>query len=513
MGAHGDDDTSFNPKTWLSSSDPAQPPAKAPPPVAKSATTDEPSFDLRSWGGDGEPAAAAPQPPAPPPPPSALPTPVAPADPGAPARGKRLLLAGGSCVVLLTVGAGIAFVARPGVAGHASPQAASAATATAANPVDPETVAPTGPAVPSRRTLVVGSAAEIVDALKAAGVMPRDIQSIQKASVVFGDAPGEIKLAFDIQGPDGNAKLLNFEATRADGSGVTLMRGEDGNFGSKAISADLETRIKVVRGELDGTSFYTSAVTAGITDSLIGDFANAFSFDFDMQREVAPGDIFEAAFEQAYNPSGEAVGMPKLLYVSLQTAAKSRALYRFTAPGEKEPKWYDGNGRSTQKALMRTPVDAARISSGFGYRIHPVLGFMKLHTGTDFAAPIGTPIYASGDGTVEWASLKGANGNLTKIKHDNGWETLYLHQKFFMPGVIVGARVSQGQKIGEIGMTGRTTGPHLHYEVHINGVPVNPLEIDMSVGGASTKGLEGAALAAFVKERNRIDKSRAQSAN
>ncbi|MDO7843815.1 M23 family metallopeptidase [Sphingomonas immobilis] len=511
MGAHGDDDTSFNPKTWLSSSDPEPPADKTPPPATKNTSGDEPSFDLRSWGNSAEPAPPPPPAPAPPPPPSAAPPP--PADPGAATRKTRLLLASGSCAVLLAVGAGVAFVARPGVIGSKTVQAADAAVANATGPVDPEAVATTGPAVPSRRTLVVGSAAEIVDALKAAGVMPRDIESIRKASVVFGDTAGEIKLAFDIQGPDGNAQLLNFEATRADGSGVTLTRGADGNFGSKAISADLETKIKVVRGELDGTSFYTSAVTAGVTDSLIGDFANAFSFDFDMQREVAPGDIFEAAFEQAYNPSGEAVGVPKLLYVSLQTAAKSRALYRFLAPGEKEPKWYDGNGKSTQRALMRTPVDAARISSGFGWRVHPVLGYMKLHKGTDFAAPIGTPIYASGDGVVVWAAMKGPNGNLTKIQHDNGWMTLYLHQKLFMPGIVPGARVHQGEKIGEIGLTGRTTGPHLHYEVHINGEPVNPLEIDMSAGGGVQKGLEGPALAAFVKERNRIDKSRASAAN
>ena len=147
------------------------------------------------------------------------------------------------------------------------------------------------------------------------------------------------------------------------------------------------------------------------------------------------------------------------------------------------------------------------MSSGFGFRIHPVLGYMKLHKGTDFAAPTGTPIYASGNGVVEWAAMKGPNGNLTILKHDNGWETYYLHQSMFMPGIAPGARVTQGEEIGKVGTTGRSTGPHRHYEVHIDGEAVDAMKVQTDAAPP----LSGEALAAFKKERDRIDVSRARS--
>jgi murein DD-endopeptidase MepM/ murein hydrolase activator NlpD len=224
-----------------------------------------------------------------------------------------------------------------------------------------------------------------------------------------------------------------------------------------------------------------------------------------MQREVAPGDIFEVAFEQSYNPSNEPVGVPRLVYVSLRTATMSRSLYRFTPPNEREAGWFDGNGSSTVRALMRTPVDSARISSQFGMRTHPILGYQKLHRGTDFAAPTGTPVFASGNATVEFAGPKGANGNFIRLHHDNGWQTLYLHLNRILPGVAPGSKVLQGQQIGEIGTTGRSTGPHLHYEVHIDGQPVDPLQIQMGEG----KSLSGPALTAFHKQRDAIDTQRA----
>ncbi|HMP55014.1 MAG TPA: M23 family metallopeptidase [Novosphingobium sp.] len=157
---------------------------------------------------------------------------------------------------------------------------------------------------------------------------------------------------------------------------------------------------------------------------------------------------------------------------------------------------------------MRTPVDGARISSKFGMRFHPVLKYNRLHGGTDFAAPIGTPIYAAADAVVEFAAMKGANGNLTILRHDNGWRTYYLHQNVFSPGIAPGVRVNQGQHIGDVGTTGRSTGPHLHYEVHIDGERVDPLSI--KTDDAERKRLEGPALDAFMRERDRIDQARAR---
>jgi murein DD-endopeptidase MepM/ murein hydrolase activator NlpD len=257
---------------------------------------------------------------------------------------------------------------------------------------------------------------------------------------------------------------------------------------------------------MDADSFYSSAVAAGVIDSLIPDFAAALAFDFDFQREVRKGDAFEAAFEQRVDRDGRPIGPPRLLYAALSTQVKAAAVYRYTPPGG-EPSWFDGDGRSIKRALLRTPVDAARVSSSFGYRIHPILGFAKLHRGTDFAAPTGTPIYASGDATVEFAGPKGANGNFVRLKHTNGWETLYLHMSAFGAGIASGATVAQGQEVGLVGTTGRSTGPHLHYELHIDGEPVDP----MSVQTESAPPLAGPALTGFKHERDRIDVSRARS--
>jgi murein DD-endopeptidase MepM/ murein hydrolase activator NlpD len=252
---------------------------------------------------------------------------------------------------------------------------------------------------------------------------------------------------------------------------------------------------------MDANSFYTSAVAAGIPDSLITPFSGALTYDFDFQREIKQGDVFEAAFSEQLDDRGQVQGEPQLIYVSMQTAEKSRALYHFKPPSASDAGWFDGNGHSVIRSMMRTPVEGARVSSTFGMRMHPVLGFMKMHKGVDFAAPIGTPIYAAGAGALEWVGMKGPNGNLVVERHDNGWETFYLHMSAFAAGLAAGQRVQQGQKIGEVGMTGRATGPHLHYEVHIDGQAVDPQKIPVGEGVA----LSGPDLAAFIKERNRID--------
>jgi hypothetical protein len=299
--------------------------------------------------------------------------------------------------------------------------------------------------------------------------------------------------------------VVSLDARHDNGAGVVVSAGQDGGFVAQPTSADLKTVVKVVRGEMDAYSFYSSSVAQHLTDSLISPFAQALTFDFDFQREIHAGDVFEAAFEDRENGQGESVGVGRLLYVSLETPAKSRALYWFQTPGAGDGGWFDGNGRSTVRSLMRTPVEGARISSTFGMREHPVLGFMKMHKGVDFAAPIGTPIYAAGDGTILHAEMKGPNGNYVEIQHDNGWQTFYLHMNAFAPGITPGVRVRQGQQIGAIGTSGRSTGPHVHYELHVDDQPVDPMSIKMESGRV----LGGPSLKAFFKERDRIDALRA----
>ena len=473
MARDADDDVSFDPKSWGV--------GRAP-----TAGADAASLDPRGWTSAPEPV------------PARGTTQRHPA-PSPPTKARRLspvALASGASALLLLGGGVAAYLSRM--------PAPVAATGTPAQ-VAPVTGTPE-PVDASRRTLVVASAAEIASTLASAGIDPAAAAAVARtAASGLGAAPGDVRMVFDLVGPAGARRLTRLEATRDDGSGVVLTAKPAGGFARETRAAKLTTTVRVVRGEMDETSFYNAAVAAGVTDSLVNDFANAFSYDFNFATDVHPGDIFEAAFEQQVNPSGDAVGPPTLIYVSLATQTKSKSLYRFLAPGDSAPGWYDGNGRSTVTALMRTPVDGARISSPFGMRFHPVLHFNKLHRGTDFAAPTGTPIYAAGNGTILWAAFKGANGNLTILQHDNGWQTYYLHQSIFMPGIAPQVRVSQGQKIGEIGTTGRSTGPHLHFELHVNSQPVDPMSVKTGTG----KSLGGNALAAFRRERDRIDLSRA----
>ncbi len=334
----------------------------------------------------------------------------------------------------------------------------------------------------------------------------------QAAQQALPNTQGEMRLELATlkpsQGASVESHLVSMMVKRPDGSGVSVTQNA-GRFLATPIRVATHAAIQIVQGQVDAESFYTSAVTAGLADALIPGFFQAFVYDFDFQREIEAGAVFEAAIGAALNEDGATVGARRLLYASMTTAKKAIQLYHFDAPGAPpgDPGWYDGSGRSIKRGLMRTPVEGARISSSFGWRVHPILGFQKLHKGTDFAAPVGTPIYASGDGVVEWAAMKGPNGNLTILQHDNGWETYYLHQNAFAPGVVPGARVRQGQNIGWVGTTGRSTGPHLHYELHINKEAVDAMAQPMDAG----KTLSGLALAGFLKQRDSIDKLRATS--
>lgn len=442
---------------------------------------DDKSFDPRTWlklEPDAVPAEAPPE------------VPRAPRQ-----RLSRLQWAAAGSIVVLVLGALAAGLSRRGP----SPPAGSTMQASR-----------TAASVPSlsRRSLVLPNPAALRSALLSADLAPAEADSAAKAALgALGNGIGPIHVVLTLEARGGKHMLQRLEVSFDDSSGAAVTRGAEGAFTATHVQPSLTSTIHVVRGEMDAESFYSSAVAAGVIDSLVSEIARALAFDFDFQREIKPGDVFEVAWEQEVNAQQRPVGIPHLRFVSLVTAEKSRSLYWFQPPGG-EGGWYDGNGASVVRTLMRTPVDGARVTSGFGYRLHPILGFMKLHKGTDFAAPIGTPIFASGDGVVEWAAMKGPNGNLTILRHDNGWETYYLHQSMFMPGVAPGARVIQGQKIGEIGTTGRSTGPHLHYEVHIDGQAVDP----MSIKTESAKTLEGAERGRFIQERDRIDVSRARAA-
>lgn len=432
----------------------------------------EPSYDPRSWSR---------------PRPAPVATPIVTAPPPVDRGRSRVPLAASAAIAL--GGAILAYAARP--AGDEAVTPAPARTAMAGTSYD-------------QRVLNIATPGAIAPTLASLGVAKDDAaRSAQLAQAALGDTPGLIRLDVTLAG----ATLHALTATHVDGGGVVIERGGDGTLVARPLSAKLTRRMRFVRGELDGESFYSSAVAAGVSDVLVGAFANAFRYDFDIQREVSAGDVFEAGFEERVNADGEAVGAPRLVYAFLSTPTKTRALYQYRLPGDAEAEWFDSSGRSSRRSLMRTPVDAARISSGFGMRGHPILGFRKVHRGTDFAAPTGTPIFAAGDATVSFAGMKGANGNFVRLRHDNGWETLYLHMNRIAAAIVPGGRVAQGTQIGEVGTTGRSTGPHLHYEVHIDGQAVDPLSIETG-GGRS---IPSAAMAAFRRIRDAIDAKRAET--
>lgn len=361
-------------------------------------------------------------------------------------------------------------------------------------------------AATTKRILNLGTPFELESALVANGVDPVDAKAAAGAAVAaMGQRLAEVRAVFYLDG----TVLQRLEVSFLDSSGAAVSRQADGSYLANTVQASLSTQILMRKGEMNDVDFYSAAVAAGVTDSLIPTFAQAFVYDFNFQTEISTGDVFEAVFEQQVNAAKQPVGPPRLLYASMTTPAKSRALYRFKPPGGEEG-WFDGNGRSVRRSFMRTPVEGARISSRFGLRFHPTLNYTRLHGGIDLAAPIGTPIYASGNGVVTSVSPSGCAGNMVIMRHDNGWETRYFHLNNYAPDLAPGLRVAQGHVLGGVGTTGTcTTGPHLHYEVHINGEKVNPESIPTEEG----ERLAGEALAAFIKERDRIDVARAAQAN
>jgi murein DD-endopeptidase MepM/ murein hydrolase activator NlpD len=281
---------------------------------------------------------------------------------------------------------------------------------------------------------------------------------------------------------------------------VTANRTNAGGFAARQVLMPVSFEIARIAAPVE-TSLYASALAHGATDREIAALADAFSYDVDFQRDVRPGDNFELVFERFYDDEGNTVRTGELLFVGLESRRGSRAFYQFLPPGDARPDWYDADGKSARRFLMKTPINGARLSSGFGMRLHPILGYSRMHRGTDFAAPIGTPILAAGDGTIVRAGPFGSFGNYIRIRHANGYDTAYAHMSRFVRGMRAGARVRQGQVIGYVGTTGRSTGPHLHYEVLRGGSQINPMTLRVANG----RNLEGRQLELFQIERERID--------
>ncbi len=275
---------------------------------------------------------------------------------------------------------------------------------------------------------------------------------------------------------------LSAVSVRADlDRSVLITRGPDNTWSALPLYAKLTPGHMRVEGSIE-TSIYSAALAQGAEDQQVVDFASAFAYDIDFQREIYPGDRFEIFFETYFDERGNRVRNGEVLYAALNGKAMQRGFYRFTPSDDGVADFYDQNGESATKFLMKTPINGARISSNFGNRRHPISGYTRLHKGTDFAAPTGTPIYAAGNGTVQRASWNGGYGNYVRIKHTKGYETAYAHLSRYAKGLKSGKKVKQGEVIGYVGSTGASTGPHLHYEVWVNGSPVNAMSLKLPTG-------------------------------
>lgn len=353
------------------------------------------------------------------------------------------------------------------------------------------------------RELRVANGETLAGLLARAGATPAEAQAaLTSISGVYDPRrirPGQPVSVF-LYRRDGSAQLTGVAFRSEPGASVTANRTTEGGFAAREVLMPLTFEIARVAGPVE-TSLYASALTLGATDREVAALADAFAYDVDFQRDVRPGDDFELVFERFYDDEGNTVRTGELLFVSLESSRGSRAFYSFLAPGDARSDWYDADGKSARRFLMKTPINGARLSSGFGMRRHPILGYSRMHRGTDFAAPIGTPILAAGEGTVVRAGPFSAYGNYVRVRHANGYETAYAHMSRFARGMRPGVRVRQGQVIGYVGTTGRSTGPHLHYEVLRRGQQINPINLRVANG----RNLTGRSLELFRIERARID--------
>ena len=246
-------------------------------------------------------------------------------------------------------------------------------------------------------------------------------------------------------------------------------------------------------------NLYSSAIQSGIEPNIIIEFARIFGFEVDFQRDIRKGDWFELLYEKFEDDNERVRDTGKIIYASMFVNGEEINLYHFKDKNSDD--FFNIKGQSITKSLMKTPINGARLSSSFGMRKHPILGYNKMHRGTDFAAPSGTPIMASGSGTITRARWCGGGGNCVKIRHNSTYETIYAHMKSFAKGIKEGRKVKQGQIIGYVGSTGISTGPHLHYEVVVNGKKVNSQRLKLPSG----KKLKGEARKDFELKRIKID--------
>ncbi len=320
--------------------------------------------------------------------------------------------------------------------------------------------------------------------LKKYKVQNSEIQTVIKQYKKYGNpnqllVGNKIDIIIEKKKDEKNNSVIKFSVPITKSTTISIAKNEENKIISEKIITKLYKR-KVLSENIIKKNLYSSAVQANINPDTIIEFARIFGFEIDFQRDIRENDYFKIVYEKYFDENSEFIKSGSILYAHMNVNGREVSLYKFG--DDKDYGYFDINGKSVEKALMKTPINGARLSSPFGMRKHPISGFNKMHQGTDFAAPMGTPIMASGSGTVTRAKWCGGGGNCIKIKHNSTYETIYAHMKSFAKGIKVGKKVRQGQIIGYVGSTGISTGPHLHYEVIVNGKKVNSQKLKLPSG-------------------------------
>jgi murein DD-endopeptidase MepM/ murein hydrolase activator NlpD len=356
----------------------------------------------------------------------------------------------------------------------------------------------------------------VTSVLRDQGATPEEAKAIATTLGSHGRDGGlkegeKLRILMAPASPEPGARLEPYRVIVANDSGVEAVAalsdlGKYVAVDVQSMNTTTETAENSDDDDDDGTgvrlyeSIYETALRNKVPASVIEDMVRIYSYDVDFQRKVQPGDSFDVFF--AGEDEGSSITeKTEVLYAALTVGGETKKYYRFQTPDDSVVDYYDETGKSAKKFLVRKPVNNAIMRSGFGSRRHPILGYVKMHTGVDWATAYGTPIFASGNGVVETAGWEGGYGNYVKLKHNNGYETAYGHMSAFAKGLEVGKRVRQGQVIGFVGSTGQSTGSHVHYEILVNGRFVDPMRIKLPRG----RSLDGALMTSFEKERDRLD--------
>ena len=351
------------------------------------------------------------------------------------------------------------------------------------------------------REVELGDKRDFAQMLTNSDVSPEDATAVAAAVAKVYEirklkAGQEVTLGLSRLGDNETLDSVTFQAEST--KEVVVRRAENGAFTAQVNTTPIERQRLAARGEIRST-LYEAGERAGVPRAIMAGMLRAYAHNVDFQRDIHPGDKFEVLYDQPTAKDGSPAGQAVIVYAALQIKDVVKPLYRVTF-GDGTVDYFDEKGKSVKRAFLRTPVEGARVTSRFGLRMHPILGYSKMHQGIDFGAAYGAPIFAASTGIVAEVGYKGAYGRYVRLRHGNRIDTAYAHMSRFGRGLYVGQRVNQGEVIGFVGSSGRSTGPHLHYEVHVNNRQVNPLSVNLPTGRI----LEGKLLSQFQDGQKKI---------